>query len=175
MPRGTVKNVTAISVCYSVDRTNKTTNNTTVRHYNSILGILVMIVPLTSPAEQSQTFGDYTIHYNAFTTDILEPSVARVYKIPRSKNRVLLNVSVLKKVMGTTGQPVRAKIQATATNLSAQVKTLEMREIRDKGAFYYIAETPVSNEETLKFTLHITPDDTHETHTIIFQEQFFTD
>ena len=89
-----------------------------------------MLLPLTSPAEQSQTFGDYTIHYNAFTTDILEPSVARIYKIPRSKNRVLLNISVLKKVMGTTGQPVTAKIQATATNLSAQVKTLEMREIR---------------------------------------------
>lgn len=150
-------------------------NNTAVRRHNLILGILVMLLPLASPAEQSQTFGDYTIHYNAFTTDILEPSVARIYKIPRSKNRVLLNISVLKKVMGTTGQPVSAKIQATATNLSAQVKTLEMREIRDKGAFYYIAETPVSNEETLIFTLHITPDDEAITHTITFQEQFFTD
>ncbi|MCI0591123.1 MAG: DUF4426 domain-containing protein [Gammaproteobacteria bacterium] len=146
-----------------------------MRSHSSILGILLIVWPITSPAEQSQTFGDYTVHYNAFTTDILEPSVARAYKILRSKNRVLVNVSVLKKVMGTTGQPVRAKIQARATNLSAQVKILEIREIRDKGAFYYIAETPVSDEETLKFTLHVIPDHEDEGHTITFQEQFFTD
>ena len=80
---------------------------------------------VTVSAEQSKTFGEYTIHYVAFTTDLLSPEVARLYKIRRSKNRAILNISVLKKVMETTGQPVKAQVEATATNLTQAVKKPE--------------------------------------------------
>jgi hypothetical protein len=41
---------------------------------------------------------DYTIHFNAVSTDILTPEIARTYDIVRSKNRAFLNVSVRKKI-----------------------------------------------------------------------------
>ena len=63
--------------------------------------VLALHWPLSATAEQSDFFGDYTVHYNALPTDVLQPAVARSYGITRSKNRVLLNVSALKKVMGT--------------------------------------------------------------------------
>jgi hypothetical protein len=126
-------------------------------------------------AEQSKVFGDYTVHFSAFTTDLLSSEVAKLYRIPRSRNRALLNISVLKKVMNTLGSPVKANIHATSTNLSSQLRELKMRELNEDGATYYIAETTVNNEETLKYTLTITPVGATETYTFSFHQQFFTE
>ncbi len=141
----------------------------------ALITTLVMIGGPAANAEQSKSFGDYTIHYAAFTTDMLSPEVARLYKIRRSKNRAILNVSVLKKVLGTTGQPVPAQVQATATNLNRQLKTLNTRELSSNGALYYIAETSVSNEETLNFELSIIPEGESVALSFSFQQQFFTE
>lgn len=141
----------------------------------ALITLLLITTALTVSAEQSKTFGDYTIHYVAFTTDLLSPEVARLYKIRRSKNRAILNISVLKKVMGTTGQPVKALVEATATNLNRQLKTLDTRELSSNGAIYYIAETAVNNEETLDFDLSITPEGEAVALSFSFQQQFFTD
>ena len=137
--------------------------------------ILLMAAGLAVNAEQSRTFGDYTIHYAAFTTDLLSPEVARLYKIRRSKNRAIINISVLKKVMGTTGQPVKAQVDASATNLNRQLKILNTRELSSNGAIYYIAETSVNNEETLNFDLNIVPEGETVALSFSFKQQFFTD
>lgn len=138
------------------------------------LGLLVMLTGITAYAGQSKNFGDYSVHYSAFTTDMLTPEVARAYQITRSKNRALLNISVLKRVLDTSTKPVRATIKASATNLSAQLKNFELREINDSGAIYYIAEAPVSHRETLKFSISVTPEGEEDTYTFTFQQQFFT-
>ena len=128
---------------------------------------------LPAAAERSVSFGDYTIHYNALPTEVLEPSVARAYGIVRSKARGLINVSVLRKVMGTTGQPVRARVTASATNLNAQLRQIDLREIKDQGAIYYIGEVSVDDEETLNFSMEVTPEGESEPYRVTFQQQFF--
>lgn len=139
-----------------------------------VLFWLLACLPTLLLAEQSETFGDYTIHYVAFTTDVLTQSVAKHYSIPRSKNRAMVNISILKNEMGISGKPVRGKLQGTATNLSEQLRELEIREFQEDGAIYYIAETPISDQETLKFDFSITPDGEAETYHLSFQEQFYT-
>lgn len=139
-----------------------------------LLGTMLVLVGTGARAEQSSTFGDYTVHYSAFTTDILTPEVAKSYGIQRSKSRALLNISVLKKIMGTTGQPVRARVQAAATNLSSQLRQLTVRELNDGGAIYYIAETAVADGETLKFSITVTPEGGTASTTVTFDQQFFT-
>jgi hypothetical protein len=126
-------------------------------------------------AEQSKDFGNYTVHYSAFTSDNLTPSIAKQYNIPRSKKRALLNVSILKKTADGTSRPTRAIVKVTTTNLSQQLRELDPREISEKGAIYYIAETPVDNAETLKYNLEITPEGESTTYTLTFQEQFYTE
>lgn len=137
--------------------------------------LLSLLVSPTIQAEQSKVFGSYTVHYSAFTTDNLTPSVAKLYNIPRSKKRALLNISVLKKTADGSSKPTRAIIKGTATNLSQQLRELEPREISEKGAIYYIAETPVDNAEILKYRLEITPQGEKTTYTLTFQQQFYTD
>ncbi len=134
---------------------------------------LILTLPLSVKAEQAKDFGDYTIHYSAFTTDILSPEVAKIYGIRRSSNRVLLNISVLKKVMGTSAQPVPARIEATATNLSSQLRELDVRRVNEQGAIYYLAELKVDHKETLKFDLSVTPEGAEDTYNFSFTQQFF--
>ena len=139
-----------------------------------ILGLLLLTDGLTASAEQAKSFGDYAIHYSTFRTDLLTPDVASGYSITRSKTRALLNISVLKKVLDASIKPVRATVVATATNLSAQLKNLEIKEISDQGAIYYIAEIPVSDRETLSFNVSVTPEGETNTYTFTFQQEFFT-
>lgn len=76
--------------------------------------------------------------------------------------------------MGTAGSPVKAGVTATATNLSNQLRELDVRELNEHGAIYYIAETTVNNQETLKYELSITPAGESEAYSFTFQQQFFT-
>lgn len=143
--------------------------------YITILLVLAAFLPFKAFAEQSQTFGDYVVHYNAFTTDMLQPKVAKLYNIKRSKNRALLNISVLKKVLGTPSQAVKALVKGSATNLVAQYRPIEMREVlTDLGAIYYLAELKVDHKETIDFTLQITPEGLSSPLEIKFRQQFFT-
>lgn len=130
-------------------------------------------------AEQSSSFDEYVVHYNALTTDQILPSVARPYGILRSKNRALLNIAVQKKVMGTPVQAVEADVTVTATNLNAQLKNVEMRQITsgaDAGstAIYYIGELPVAHEEMVKFKVSVNPAGSDRLHEFEFEQQFFT-
>lgn len=141
----------------------------------TLVAAVLLSLPALAAAEQAKVFGDYTVHYSAFSTDILTPEVAKAYRISRSKNRALLNISVLKKLMGTTGQPVRAQVKATATNLSAQLRELDVRELEEHGAVYYIAQTTVANEETLRYDVSIQPEGESAAFSFSFEQQFFTE
>jgi len=145
-----------------------------VRNISIVLGLLMLASVPGINAEQAKVFGDYSIHYSTFTTDMLTAEVASGYNINRSKNRALLNISVLKKVLDTTTKPVRATVVASATNLSAQLKNLEIKEISDQGAIYYIAEFPVADREILNFNITVTPEGETNAYTLTFQQEFFT-
>lgn len=141
-----------------------------------ILALLSTIFFTTnSVAEQSQTFDQYTVHYNAINTQVLNPTVASGYKIKRSKNRALLNISVLKDKMGTTVKPVKAVVTATSVNLTSQLREIKIRELEDAGAIYYIGEIPIRNKETLNFEVQVQPEGSEETYTVKFSQQFFTE
>ena len=136
--------------------------------------VLLLALPGWVSAEQSMTFGEYTVHYNAFTSDLLQAEVAKRYGISRSKGKGVINISVLKKTEAGT-VPVKAVVSATAANLSAQLRTINLREITEKDSVYYIGEFAVNNEETLKFTLQVTPEGGKEPYTATFDQQFFTE
>jgi hypothetical protein len=125
-------------------------------------------------AENSQDFGDYVVHFNALNTDLLPPKVATEYGIKRSGNRAMLNVVVLRKVLGATGQPVPASVTGTATALSGQQRELTLREIREPNAIYYISDFGVDHEETLRFQLKVRPEGESDIFQVEFRQQFFS-
>jgi hypothetical protein len=140
----------------------------------ALLTAVMLLSPLTLTAENSKEFGQYVIHYNALATDVLPPEVARQYHIARSRNRGMINITVLKKILGSPGQPVHAQVTVTARNLVGQSRTINTREIRDGNAIYYIGEFGVANEETLKFDVSARPQGSQEYVEAQFSQDFYT-
>lgn len=133
-------------------------------------------VPTAQPAEAtSADIGDYVVHFSAQTTDELPPDVARAYNIVRSKNRAMLNVSVIRK---SDQQSVDANVSVKTTNLTGQLKNITMRKIEEPGdtvAIYYIGETSVANRENLRFDISVKPDGRTTVSEVSFRREFFTD
>lgn len=120
-------------------------------------------------------FGNCIIHINALTTDQLPTEVAQGYKISRSKNRAMMNVSI-REQQADGEMPITATVNVVAKNLSNQLKNVKLREIKetDPVAVYYIGELPVSNEETIVFDLDITPAGADKPVLLSYRQQFFT-
>jgi hypothetical protein len=130
-------------------------------------------VPTAEPAGSSYVdIGDHVVHFSAQSTDQLPPEVARAYNIVRSKNRAMLNVSVLEK---GSDRPVTAEVIVKTVNLTGQMKNVTMRMIQEQEAIYYIGETPVANQETLIFDISVKPDGAAESSDVRFKRQFYTD
>jgi hypothetical protein len=119
----------------------------------------LLAVATTANAENSTRTGGYTIHHNALTTDSLPVQVATAYHIQRSKNRGFLNISVLRDAPGKfMGTPVHADIRAVAKTLYGQIRPIELREIVEEKAVYYIADFPVAHRELLMFEFEVMPE-----------------
>lgn len=72
------------------------------------------------------------------------------------------------------GTPVKAKVKAEATNLTGQMKTVEVREVDDGSAVYYLSEIYVTHKEVLDFTLYVQPADQSSPFVVKFRQQFYT-
>lgn len=117
-----------------------------------LAALCLSAVASVAHAEISQKFGDVEVHYNALTTDELLPEVARAYKIERSKTRGLVTMSVLKPNKMGVLMPVPAKLSVYATNPTQQLAHIDMREVKEGTAVYYLGEFRVSPPAKLKFT-----------------------
>ena len=136
------------------------------------LVLLAALTTLTVQAQQAMDFDDYSIHYNALSSSLITPEVAKAYGIRRSDSRALINISVLKK----SGDAARAQVTATGRNLTGQTRKVEMREINEgDGAIYYIGELSVRNMETFDFTVLVTPEGNDKPYTVKFRQQFYTE
>jgi hypothetical protein len=141
------------------------------------LGIFLvnaLFISNVSATPVSKDFGEYTVHINAFNSDTLQPSMAKAYNIVRSKNRGLLTISVVKNSLSENPKPVKAKVSGKATNLTGQLKDIQIREINDGGAVYYISEFQVADKEVLDFTVYLTLNDNSSPYTVELRQQFFT-
>jgi hypothetical protein len=133
--------------------------------------IPILFVPVAQAA-QFEKFGNVEVHYNAMLTTDLLPEVAKAYKIDRSPTRGIVTISVLKQNPMGVAQPIPAKLSAYLVNLSNQLGSIDMREIREGNAIYYLGEFRVVPPNTLKFTVtvEVAGDPKREVH---FSQQFY--
>lgn len=130
-------------------------------------------IPAAEPAEATNAdIGDYVVHFSAQSTDQLSTEIAQAYGIVRSKNRAMLNVTVLREA---DNKAVAAAIVVKAVNLTGQLKEVTMRRIDEQDAIYYVGEVGVANRETLIFDISVTPDGASVAADVRFKRQFFTD
>lgn len=126
-----------------------------------------------APSEPThQVFGDFEVHFNALRTDELAHAVARAYGIQRSANRVMLNVSLLRRDADGRTTPVDGTVTATARNLNGQLKDLEMRRITEGTSVYFIGEVGISGTEILVFDIEAAPTDAPGKYAVQLKREF---
>ena len=122
---------------------------------------------------EEQTFGDYTVHYQAVNSTFLTPEIAAQYGIVRSERRAFLNVAVLRNEDDGSTTPVTATLNGTKHNLLRQSEQLEFKQVREGEAIYYIGQFDFSNAEILRFTLEVHPEGLEGAHTIEWSTQLY--
>jgi hypothetical protein len=125
--------------------------------------------------EGMRDFGDYVVYVNTIMTSDLTPGVASQYGIVRSDTRAMLTISVHKKEAGAGSRAVTGNVNATAVNLTGQLRNVLLREIPEEDAIYYIGEVEVSDGETLIYTVDVTPAEESSPLSLRYQRQYFVD
>ncbi|MCA6691312.1 DUF4426 domain-containing protein [Vibrio parahaemolyticus] len=119
-----------------------------------ITALLISLLSLPTFAEQFKNMKDIEVHYVAFNSTFLTPKVARSYDIKRNGYVSVVNISVLDSA--SLGKPaVEAKVGGHAKNLIGQTQKLTFREIKEGEAIYYVAELPITHEETFTFDIDV--------------------
>jgi len=140
------------------------------------LTLFTILISSPAIAQQAQEFGDYVVHYNALSSSLITPEVAKAYGIRRSDSRALINISVLKTTAEQAATAVKAAVTTSGRNLTGQTRNVEMREVDDgDGAIYYIGELSVRNMETFDFTVVVIPEGQSKPLNVKFRQQFYTE
>lgn len=95
--------------------------------------------------------GDHEIHYTTFPSTIIPPDVADLHNITRSPNRIVVNISALRR-----GEPAAIELSGTVTNLLEQSLELEFKEVKEQDAIYYLAHHLSLEHDLLRFEITAT-------------------
>ncbi len=126
-------------------------------------------------AEQFGTFGDYEVHYNAFRADFLPREVALQHGLTRSRDRGLLNITVLRRTEDGTTAPSEAALAVTASSRHAGAQIVRMRPVLEDGTLNYLGEFRLEAEDTYRFEIQVTPAGTAQTYRVVFSQTLLED
>jgi hypothetical protein len=134
------------------------------------------VMPAQALEETFKDFGNYEVHFNALRTDELTADIARIYGIQRSRNRVMLNVTVLRKeAEHAPRKPVEAAVTVDAYNLNGQLKDLQLRRVSEGEAIYYIGDVSIAGSEILVFDISVTPTGESAPFNVKLKREFIAD
>jgi hypothetical protein len=138
--------------------------------------LLLLLCALAAPvaSAEEQSFGDYTVYYQAVNSTFLTPEIAEQYAIVRSERRAFLNVAVVRNEEGGKTTPVTATINGIKHNLLQQSEPIEFKLVREGEAIYYIGQFDFSNAEILRFTLEVAPEGNEPAHAIEWSTQLYS-
>lgn len=102
--------------------------------------------------------GGYEMRYGILLASELPPQVATTYAIERSRGRVVVNVSVLRRDSATT-MPVEARVQGSQRSLIGTAAPLEFRAVLEDTSVSYIAGFEVANQDPVIIEIEAVPAD----------------
>jgi hypothetical protein len=141
--------------------------------FRALLLACTLVAPCTLIAEE-QTFGDYTVLYQAVNSTFLTPEIAEQYDIVRSERRAFLNIAVLRNEEDGSTTPVTAILNGTRHNLLQQSQDIEFKGVREGEAIYYIGQFDFSSAEIVRFTLEVAPEGNEPSHSIEWSTQLYS-
>jgi hypothetical protein len=149
-----------------------------MRRLTALLCTLFALV-LTAPAmavdnarpERQEQFGDLIVHYNAFASSILQPSIAQEAGVVRSKSQGVLNIAAIK-----DGKTVPVNVTGSVQDLTGRAKPLTFKQSTIGGSVNYLAQFPVDPDTSAiyTFTINVKAGD-GDAHAFSFNQEIFSD
>ena len=118
--------------------------------------VCFLLAPVVANAA-SESFGNYTVYYQAVNSTFLDADIAEQYGITRSDRRAFLNISVMEAQPDGRTRAVSAAVSGGIRNLLGQVGNISFREIQEENSIYYIGEFEFSNAEIVRFSVNVQP------------------
>lgn len=137
---------------------------------NTLALVLFLLVIPHGVAEQKEVFDGVEVHYIVLPTTSLSAEIATQYGIPRAPRRGFVNVSVLNSAKQF--EAMSAQVSVQVKNLLGQNLLIEMREVNEPPARYYLGTFEYSDEETMRFTFSVTLPD-GRSHTFLHSQKMF--
>mgnify|MGYP000488701583 FL=1 len=136
-------------------------------------GLIFIMLASFASAEQKKVFGEYEVHYIAFTSSELDRDVAKSYGIPRSGSLGYMSISVLK--TGISEMPVawNATLEGTMSNLLGQTRELEFTRIQETGALYFHSTFDFYDQDMYRFHIKVKPDGQKREYDLKFSQKFY--
>lgn len=145
--------------------------------------LLVILVTLTGlafdahardadPRDTSYELTNHWVYYNVFNSTMILPEVARAHNLLRGKDRVYVNIAVVRK---SGGNAIPAHISGSYRNLLQQRFELEFIEIKEATATYYLAPIRFNNEEIVHIDITASPDGEAETANFTITRKLYRD
>jgi hypothetical protein len=125
--------------------------------FRYVLALLILGSASSHAQENiSHDLNEHTVYYNVFNSSLISADIAKQYNLVRAKDRVYLNIAVVKKSGGYGVAP--RKLSGVYRNLLQQKFPLKFIEIKEATATYYLASIRVNNEDILHMDITVQPD-----------------
>lgn len=144
-------------------------------HFTAPIKMLLLFSISTITLAQNNTsyeIDEHIIYYNVFNSTIIPAEVAQAYNLVRAKDRVYVNVALVKK---SGGNGIAANITGSHRNLMQQKIPLEFIEIKEATATYYLAPIRFNNEEILHIDITATSLDNSDTGSFTITKKLYKD
>lgn len=139
-----------------------------------LTGLLISLPVAAAENAYEVTFGDYTVNYNAFPSEMLEPNIAKAVNISRASYRGVVTIAVRKRGEDGKENPVAAEVKGHTTNLIGQQSDLDFSKVKDSGSLYYVGDfsIPTSGNKLLTFSISVRPEGEKGSQQIEFKRQY---
>jgi hypothetical protein len=137
----------------------ETSMNQSIRSINVLNKLSQFFIAATLLLSTSMSFanehkvGDVTIHYSVVNSTMLTPEVATQYRIKRSNQIGVLNISVHKR-----DKAVIANIFGNTKNIAGQLQELAFKEVKEDQAIYYLATFSFNHQQLQTFSMQVQPE-----------------
>lgn len=150
--------------------------STLKRYYKTcMLTISLLMVCINSHAQDNISYelDQHIVYYNVFNSSLITAEVASNYNLIRAKDRVYINIALVKKSGGYGIAPEKLEVQYR--NLLQQKFPLELIKIKESTATYYLAAVRFNNEDILHFDVTIQATADTKEKTFSFTKKLYKD
>lgn len=137
----------------------------------AMLCLLALSSPLWAQSHE-QASGPYVVQASVVATNTIAEESAQVHGIEQESNRAILNVIVMKKG-DPQEHPLRAQVQAYATNLAGVRHQIELEEIEVNNRVSYTGTFSFLPREVVDFDISAQPEGSGETINMKFRERIW--